>query len=54
MEGAVPAQALVALARPQAGERPVAEAVAAVVAGALTVDAAMARLLSRPLKAETA
>lgn len=54
VEGAFTAQALVDLARTQAVEMPVAEAVAAVVAGALTVDAAMARLLSRPLKAETA
>lgn len=54
VEGAFSAQALVDLARTQAVEMPVAEAVAAVVAGALTVDAAMARLLSRPLKAETA
>ncbi|GMA77132.1 hypothetical protein GCM10025880_35490 [Methylorubrum aminovorans] len=53
-EGAFTAQALVDLARTREVEMPVAEAVAAVVAGALTVDAAMTRLLSRPLKAETA
>ncbi|TFZ55157.1 NAD(P)-dependent glycerol-3-phosphate dehydrogenase [Methylorubrum sp. Q1] len=54
VEGAFTAQALVDLARAREVEMPVAEAVAAVVAGALTVDAAMTGLLSRPLKAETA
>ncbi|MFD1354498.1 glycerol-3-phosphate dehydrogenase, partial [Methylorubrum suomiense] len=44
--------ALVGLARAREVEMPVAEAVAAVVAGDLTVDAAMSRLLSRPLKGE--
>ncbi|MEH3118937.1 MAG: NAD(P)-dependent glycerol-3-phosphate dehydrogenase [Methylorubrum populi] len=52
-EGAFTAAALVGLARAQAVEMPVAEAVAAVIAGDLTVDRAMARLLSRPLKGET-
>ncbi|WP_232628207.1 NAD(P)H-dependent glycerol-3-phosphate dehydrogenase [Methylobacterium sp. Leaf118] len=51
-EGAFTAAALVGLARARSVEMPVAEAVAAVVAGALTVEAAMARLLSRPLKGE--
>ena len=51
-EGAFTAAALVGLARARSVEMPVAEAVAAVVAGDLTVEAAMARLLSRPLKGE--
>ncbi|SFK81390.1 NAD(P)H-dependent glycerol-3-phosphate dehydrogenase [Methylorubrum salsuginis] len=51
-EGAFTAAALVGLARAREVEMPVAEAVAAVVAGDLTVDAAMSRLLSRPLKGE--
>lgn len=51
-EGAFTAAALVGLARAREIEMPVAEAVAAVIGGELTVDGAMARLLSRPLKAE--
>ncbi|MFF8800908.1 MULTISPECIES: NAD(P)H-dependent glycerol-3-phosphate dehydrogenase [unclassified Methylobacterium] len=51
-EGAFTAAALVDLAKARAVEMPVAEAVAAVIAGDLTVDGAMARLLSRPLKGE--
>lgn len=51
-EGAFTAAALIGLARSRDVEMPVAEAVAAVISGALTVDGAMARLLSRPLKGE--
>ncbi len=51
-EGAFTAAALIGLARSRDVEMPVAEAVAAVIAGDLTVDGAMARLLSRPLKGE--
>jgi glycerol-3-phosphate dehydrogenase (NAD(P)+) len=51
-EGAFTADALVALARGASVEMPVAEAVAAVLAGRLTVDAAIDALMARPLRAE--
>jgi glycerol-3-phosphate dehydrogenase (NAD(P)+) len=51
-EGAFTADALVALARATSVEMPVAEAVAAVLAGQLTVDAAIDTLMARPLRAE--
>ncbi len=51
-EGALTAQALVALARRRGVEMPVAEAVAGLLSGALSLDAAIADLLSRPLRAE--
>jgi glycerol-3-phosphate dehydrogenase (NAD(P)+) len=52
-EGAFTAEALVALARRAGVEMPVSEAVAAVLAGRLTVDAAIEALMARPLRAET-
>ncbi|HEY0570291.1 MAG TPA: NAD(P)H-dependent glycerol-3-phosphate dehydrogenase [Enterovirga sp.] len=51
-EGAFTADALVALARAASVDMPVAEAVAAVLAGGLTVDAAIDALMTRPLRAE--
>ena len=51
-EGAFTAAALVALARAQGIEMPVAEAVADIVAGAERVDAVVARLMARPLRGE--
>ncbi|WP_331288720.1 MULTISPECIES: NAD(P)H-dependent glycerol-3-phosphate dehydrogenase [Methylobacteriaceae] len=51
-EGAFTAAALVGLAQSREVDMPVAKAVAAVIAGELTVDGAMVRLLSRPLKGE--
>ncbi|GJE16581.1 NAD(P)H-dependent glycerol-3-phosphate dehydrogenase [Methylobacterium marchantiae] len=51
-EGAFTAAALVALARRNAVEMPVAEAVAAIVSGGASVDAVVAGLLARPLKRE--
>jgi glycerol-3-phosphate dehydrogenase (NAD(P)+) len=51
-EGAFTAEALVALARRAGVEMPVSEAVAAVLAGRLTVDAAIEALMARPLRAE--
>ncbi|GJD81067.1 NAD(P)H-dependent glycerol-3-phosphate dehydrogenase [Methylobacterium gregans] len=51
-EGAFTAAALVALARAQGLEMPIAEAVADIVAGAARVDAVVARLMARPLKGE--
>lgn len=51
-EGAFTAAALVALARRNAVEMPVAEAVAAIVAGEVSVDAVVSRLLARPLRSE--
>ncbi|HVL73693.1 MAG TPA: NAD(P)H-dependent glycerol-3-phosphate dehydrogenase [Beijerinckiaceae bacterium] len=52
VEGASTAPVLVELARAAGVDMPIAEAVAAVVAGRATVDEAIAALLSRPLKAE--
>lgn len=51
-EGAFTAAALIALARRNAVEMPVAEAVAAIVSGGASVDAVVAGLLARPLKGE--
>jgi len=51
-EGVASAPAVVALARRLEVEAPICEAVAAVLAGDLAVPAAIASLLSRPLKAE--
>jgi glycerol-3-phosphate dehydrogenase (NAD(P)+) len=52
-EGAATAPALVARAHRHGVELPIAEAVAAVLAGKLDVQEAAERLLSRPLKSET-
>ena len=51
-EGAFTATALVALAHAQDVEMPIAEAVAAIVSGAASVEDVIARLLARPLKGE--
>ncbi|MDE1986039.1 MAG: NAD(P)-dependent glycerol-3-phosphate dehydrogenase [Alphaproteobacteria bacterium] len=51
-EGVATAPALVIRARKEKIELPVAETVAAVLDGSLPVDAAIARLMSRPLKSE--
>jgi glycerol-3-phosphate dehydrogenase (NAD(P)+) len=51
-EGAATAPALVARARRHGVELPIAEAVADVLSGALGVNQAAERLLSRPFKAE--
>ncbi|MEO0983551.1 MAG: NAD(P)H-dependent glycerol-3-phosphate dehydrogenase [Pseudomonadota bacterium] len=51
-EGAASAPAVCALARRHGVEIPICEAVAAILAGARTVDQAMADLLQRPFKAE--
>jgi glycerol-3-phosphate dehydrogenase (NAD(P)+) len=51
-EGAMTAPALVARARREGVELPIAEAVAAVIAGRLDVARAAEQLLSRPLRAE--
>lgn len=51
-EGAYTAAALVALARARSVEMPVAEAVAAIVAGEASVEAVIAALLARPLRGE--
>ncbi|MBX9929993.1 MAG: NAD(P)-dependent glycerol-3-phosphate dehydrogenase [Methylobacterium sp.] len=51
-EGAFTAAALVALARRSGVEMPVAEAVAAVVSGQVSIEAVIAALLARPLRGE--
>ena len=51
-EGVFTASALVALAQREGVEMPIASAVAAVLAGKLTVDAAIEALLMRPFRAE--
>jgi glycerol-3-phosphate dehydrogenase (NAD(P)+) len=51
-EGAFTAGVLVDLARAKRVDMPIAEAVAAVVAGRLSVDAAIEMLMARPLRAE--
>jgi glycerol-3-phosphate dehydrogenase (NAD(P)+) len=51
-EGAATAEALVARARAAKVEMPIAEAVAAIVAGRIAVEAAIDALLSRPLRHE--
>ncbi|MBY0422654.1 MAG: glycerol-3-phosphate dehydrogenase, partial [Parvularculaceae bacterium] len=53
-EGVATAAAIVALAQKKGVETPVSAAVADIVAGALGVDDAIAALLSRPFRAETA
>ena len=52
VEGAFTASVAIELASLHRLELPIAHAVADVLAGSLTVDAAVARLMSRPLKAE--
>ncbi len=52
-EGAATADALVALASERGVEMPISEAVAEVVAGRISVAAAVEALLSRPLRAES-
>lgn len=51
-EGAFTADALVGLARASGVEMPISEAVAAVIAGTASIEAAVAALLSRPLRPE--
>lgn len=51
-EGAFTAPVLLEMARARNVEMPISEAVAAVLAGELTVDEAIGSLLTRPLKAE--
>ncbi|MGA7807514.1 MAG: glycerol-3-phosphate dehydrogenase, partial [Bradyrhizobium sp.] len=51
-EGQSTAPVLVELAASQHVEMPVSTAVAAVLSGALTIDAAIEGLLTRPFKAE--
>jgi len=51
-EGAFTAPVLLEMAREKNIEMPISEAVAAVIAGKLSVDAAIESLLTRPLKAE--
>jgi glycerol-3-phosphate dehydrogenase (NAD(P)+) len=53
-EGAYTAQILVEKARSVTVEMPIAEAVEAIIAGRITVDAAVGTLLARPSKAEGA
>ena len=52
VEGVSSAPAVTALAARLAVEMPISQAVAAIVAGEITVDEAISRLLSRPLKPE--
>jgi glycerol-3-phosphate dehydrogenase (NAD(P)+) len=51
-EGASTAAVLVALARAKGVDMPIAEAVEAVIAGSIGIDAAIEALMSRPLRAE--
>lgn len=51
-EGVYTAAAVVKLARQKSIEMPIAEAVHAIVEGALSVDDAISGLMQRPLKAE--
>ena len=51
-EGAFTAAVMVDMAREQKVEMPIAAAVAAVLDGTLTIDAAIEALLTRPLRAE--
>ena len=51
-EGVFTAPVLLAMARERAIDMPIATAVAALLDGTLTVDAAIESLLTRPLKAE--
>jgi glycerol-3-phosphate dehydrogenase (NAD(P)+) len=52
VEGAFTASVLVALARAKGIEMPIAEAVDAILAGRLGLDAAVEALMGRPVKAE--
>jgi glycerol-3-phosphate dehydrogenase (NAD(P)+) len=52
VEGVFTADALIGLARAAEVDMPVSEAVAAVVAGRESVEAALTALMRRPLKAE--
>ena len=52
-EGAFTAEALIALGHAASVEMPICEAVAAVLAGRLTVDAAIETLMTRPLRSES-
>lgn len=52
VEGALTAGVLVRLARARDVEMPIAEAVADLVGGSIGVDAALGRLMARPLRAE--
>jgi glycerol-3-phosphate dehydrogenase (NAD(P)+) len=52
VEGALTASVLVALARAEGVDMPIAEAVDAVIAGRLTLDQAIDTLMQRPLKRE--
>ena len=52
VEGALTAGVLVRLARARTVEMPIAEAVADLVGGSIGVDAALGRLMARPLRAE--
>jgi glycerol-3-phosphate dehydrogenase (NAD(P)+) len=51
-EGAFTAPVLLEMAREKSVEMPISEAVAAIIAGKMSVDAAIESLLTRPLKAE--
>ncbi|MGC2780329.1 MAG: glycerol-3-phosphate dehydrogenase, partial [Bradyrhizobium sp.] len=51
-EGQSTAPVLVELAASRAVEMPVAQAVAAILVGAVTIDAAIEALMMRPFKAE--
>ena len=51
-EGVFTAPVLLEMARDKGVDMPISEAVAAVLAGALTVDEAIEALLTRPLKSE--
>ena len=51
-EGVTTAASVVGLAKEQGVEMPIANAVHGIVAGALTVDAAIEGLLARPFRAE--
>jgi glycerol-3-phosphate dehydrogenase (NAD(P)+) len=51
-EGAASAPAVVALAARQGVEMPICSAVAAVLAGEMSVDGAISRLLMRPFRSE--
>jgi len=52
VEGAATASALMTLARAKNVDMPIAEAVEAVIAGSIGIDAAIEALMSRPLRAE--
>jgi glycerol-3-phosphate dehydrogenase (NAD(P)+) len=51
-EGAFTAPVLLEMARARSVDMPISEAVAAILDGPLTVDAAIESLLTRPLKSE--